>query len=539
MLGELLQEWWRSATGTLILTSLLLLWRLWVFSLKPKLWPSEPKEMPYWIPFIGHTFSFFGNYVKLIEDGLNATGRTREPFAIQLLGKKLYICTSPADVSAIFDNTVAFNFDVHLTNLLTSFGISSEGLRRSWHEPKPGDWCYVPNNPINPKQKCLIHCVEDIYKQQLLPGERMDKWCRTFLDSVQTSLRGVDDLRFCTTKFDSCVWCSDCTPRDISLYSLVSHFNVQATTRAMFGPHLHELDPSVVDHMLSFNEHVWMVVFRYPNVFGLPVDGPRRKLMAVMRGFVQLPPERRGETSWAIASVLAGMETVGMDVESKASMVLMIYWAAVSNEHNSCFWLLAHLLYDEPLLARVRRETEAAWRGDQLDIKRLCASCPALDAAFNEVLRLNNAAAAVRVASRATVVSGKVLRAGATIVLPFRQLHRDETVWGADVERFDAARFLRNRAWARSASFRPFGGGATLCPGQTLARHEVFGFVAVLLRRFRLTLARPPGGEVPPFPPLNSVTPSFGLNGPMRGTDVIVNVAERSVPRGREDVRTD
>lgn len=30
--------------------SLLLLWRLWRFSLSPHLWPQAPKELPYWVP---------------------------------------------------------------------------------------------------------------------------------------------------------------------------------------------------------------------------------------------------------------------------------------------------------------------------------------------------------------------------------------------------------------------------------------------------------------------------------------------------------
>ncbi|KAI1451396.1 cytochrome P450 [Annulohypoxylon moriforme] len=527
MLHEIFWDLPSPVNGFLLIACLLLSWRLWTFTLKPWLWPSRPRELPYWAPFIGHTFSFFRNYVELMEAGLNSIGRRREPYSIQLLGQKLYICTASADVSIIFDDTVGFNFDSHLTNLLTSFGISADALKRAWHEPKPGDWCYIPNNPLNPKQKCLIHCVEDIYKQQLLPGSRMDEWCRTFLDSVQTSLCGIESLDFCTTQFEGCVWCGDCAPRYVSLYKLVAFFNIQATTRAMFGSHLHDIDPSVVEHMLAFNEHVWMVVFRCPNVMGLPIDEPRRKLMAIMRKFVRLPKSTRSQASWAITSVLDGMETVDMDMESRASMILMIFWAAVSNEHNSCYWLLTHLLYDASLFKLIREETEAAWQSGQLDVKYLCSNCPNLDATFNEVLRLNNTAAAVRVATHETIVGGKVLKKGSMIVMPFRQLHTDENVWGSDVSQFSPTRFLKNKSWARHPSFRPFGGGATLCPGQTLARQEVFGFIAILIHRFHLSLpSKSPKGEKPPFPCLNSMTPSFGLNGPIKGTDIFVGVAE-------------
>lgn len=174
----------------------------------------------------------------------------------------------------------------------------------------------------------------------------------------------------------------------------------------------------------------------------------------------------------------------------------------------------------------VKAETEAAWKDGDLDIKLLCANCPNLDAIFNEVLRLNNTAAAGRATSRETIVGGKVLPAGSTIIMPYRQLHVNEYVWGNHATDFDSKRFLRKKTLARSTSFRPFGGGATLCPGQTLARHEVFGFIAILLHRFQVGLASDDKLETKqPFPQLDSSRPSLGINGPKKGMDVIINIA--------------
>lgn len=174
-----------------------------------------------------------------------------------------------------------------------------------------------------------------------------------------------------------------------------------------------------------------------------------------------------------------------------------------------------------------KKETESGWRSGKLDIKYLCSNSPKLDSIFNEVLRLNNTAAAVRVASQKTILGGKELPLGSTIVMPFRQLHMNEDVWGPEVSHFQPSRFLKKKTLARSPSFRPFGGGATLCPGQTLARQEVFGFISVFLHRFRVSVAKDSDGRKLPFPQLNSMTPSFGLNGPIKGMDVIVDISER------------
>ncbi|KAH7304460.1 cytochrome P450 [Stachybotrys elegans] len=528
MLHDLLQTNSILLNACLGVGTLLLAHRFWAFSLKAWLYPSQPKDLPYWIPFIGHTFGFFQNYAGLIEHGMTYFGRVRKPFTIQLLGKKLYVCTDPDNVSDIFDDVHGFNFDTHLTSLLTNFGISQDSLRRAWHEPKPGDWCYIPNNPINPKQKSLIHCMEDIYRLQLLPGQHMDDWCASFLGSVQRSMATMDDmLPFATT--DNSIPGVRQEAQQVTqarLYDIVSFFSVQATATAMFGSSLFTIAPTIVNDMLAFNKHVWMILFQRPNIMGLPVDGPRQRIMQAMRDYLQIPVEKRQDASWVVHQVVRGMEIVQMDSESITSMLLMILWAAVSNEHNSCFWLIAYILYDKALFESVKAETDAAWSSGQLDIKSLHMNSPNLDAAFNEVLRLKNSAAAVRVATNKSTIGGTTIPAGSMIVMPFRQLHMNEKVWGPNVAEFDPTRFLQRKSWARSSSFRPFGGGSTLCPGQVLARQEVYGFVAILLKRFDVALALNEANEKPEFPHLNTVTPSFGINGPMEGTDIIINIAE-------------
>lgn len=127
------------------------------------------------------------------------------------------------------------------------------------------------------------------------------------------------------------------------------------------------------------------------------------------------------------------------------------------------------------------------------------------------------------------VLSGKVLRPGNVIHIPFRQLHTNEDVWGPDALEFDHTRFLNTRFLTRNPSFRPFGGGASFCPGRTLAKQEVFSLVATLLHRFQVRLAWV-GKERQPFPIMNDRTPSLGLNGPIAGMDIIVNLKEKNSP---------
>lgn len=199
----------------------------------------------------------------------------------------------------------------------------------------------------------------------------------------------------------------------------------------------------------------------------------------------------------------------------------------MSNEYNTIFWVLSYMLYDPSLFSRIREETEAAWRPDgALDLKHLCANSPLTSATLHEILRLNNGAAALRCVTEQTVVGGRVLGRGSMVLVPFRQLHNNREVWGATADDFDAERFLRQKGMARHASYRPFGGGATYCPGRTMAKEQVLGFVAVLLHRFDVRLARD-GGDRLPFPRLNTTKPSLGVSGAVKGDDRTVIITPR------------
>ena len=200
---------------------------------------------------------------------------------------------------------------------------------------------------------------------------------------------------------------------------------------------------------------------------------------------------------------------------------------ANSNEYNISFWLVAHLLFNEDLLSTVRCETETAWKDGRLDRKSLCANSPVLDAMFHEALRLNGGAMVARKVLEPLELGGKFLQTGQTVLIPSRQLHKNEKVWGSDVNEFKAFRFAKDKNLSRHSSFRPFGGGVTYCPGRVLAKEEVFGFVAILLHRFNLKLSNTAGASQQIFPELDDTIPALGISGPIKGMDVFADLTIR------------
>ena len=51
------------------LALVLLVWRVAKFSVVPLLRPNDPQEYPYWIPGVGHLFSFFQDSDNLLARG--------------------------------------------------------------------------------------------------------------------------------------------------------------------------------------------------------------------------------------------------------------------------------------------------------------------------------------------------------------------------------------------------------------------------------------------------------------------------------------
>lgn len=200
---------------------------------------------------------------------------------------------------------------------------------------------------------------------------------------------------------------------------------------------------------------------------------------------------------------------------------------ANSNEYNISFWVLSHLLFNEALLRLVQTEVQAAWSTGHMDIKYLCAKSPNLDAIFYEALRLNGGAMVSRRVLSRTELGGKILEPGNSILIPSRQLHKNEQVWGDDVNEFDAFRFAKKKSLARHSSYRPFGGGTTYCPGRVLAKEEVFGFIGILLHRFDVRLANFYEGscQKQAFPSLDESKPALGITGPEKSSDIVVELS--------------
>lgn len=189
-------------------------------------------------------------------------------------------------------------------------------------------------------------------------------------------------------------------------------------------------------------------------------------------------------------------------------------------------------------MAIYREETAHAFSGTTLVDPSLIqdpSRCPQVDAIWHETLRMSGWAASVRLVTQDTIVGSKLMRKGHRVMVPHRLLHFDGEIFGAQTERFRPERWLEARtgretkdthsstnSLARSSSWRPFGGGKTMCSGRFLARYSVTTFVATLLRRFDVDLV----GH-PPFPRADEGRPVLGTMSVKQGDDFKVRLTQR------------
>ena len=177
----------------------------------------------------------------------------------------------------------------------------------------------------------------------------------------------------------------------------------------------------------------------------------------------------------------------------------------------------------------MRNETSKVVRDDSIDLDMLMNDCPQMEAMFHEVMRMTTASSAVRRVSAPTPIGSKVLSPGYRVIVPYRQLHFNEEVYGNDAFDFDAERCLKSKELSHSPSFRPFGGGANYCPGRFIARQEVCVTIACILTRFDISLAaNGVDGKTQRFPRTADGKPCLGIMGSLEGDDVILNVKQLS-----------
>ncbi|KID66300.1 Cytochrome P450, partial [Metarhizium hybridum] len=304
---------------------------------------------------------------------------------------------------------------------------------------------------------------------------------------------------------------------EVPFYQWCLKYLIQLGQDIYFGEMLARIDPTLPSAFFLFDELIWKMLYQYPGFLSLDMSVPRARVIASLDKYLQVPQERAGDAAWLVNAMEDEMRAVGVQGENLAIVIFHLYLAINTNTRKTAFWVLTYLLHNPDLLAAYRRETAPVFRGPDLadpSVIQDAAKCPEVDAVWHDTLRMLGWSASVRFVTRDTVIGGKRMCKGSRILVPHRLRHFDEGIFGDATHQFRTERWRSNKNLPRNPSFRPFGGGKTMCSGRFIARFSVTSFVATFLHRFDVELVGSPR-----FPRADEGRPVLGTMSIREGGD--------------------
>ncbi|KAM0802922.1 cytochrome P450 [Usnea florida] len=513
-----------SLLSIVLLSSLvaLLVWRLWVFTVIPALYPNDPKEFPYWFPIIGHLVSFYRNpnalqssarlgsiyqSPKCPSDNLRKYfNGSRQPFTITIAGTKLYILTDPSDISKAYMSSSSLSFDRFVKLLIRTCGSSKEVVDKLYQ-----------NSPSRNHDESLGGAIHGLQVEQS-SGQKLEDLSAVLLMSFERSLLFKElakDNRYSSKPSETA------TSAFVSLKKWCSVAVINASQKAYFGDCLSKIDPDLSQTFIEFDSRSWQLLYHFPRLFSEPMYAAKDRLISSLTAYFEAPLEEKTDASWVTQRLEREMRDSGFTNREMGTLMMLQYWGINTNTHKACFWMMCYMLFEPGLLELIRTETAKAFYNGSLDFHYLENSCPRLRGLWLEMLRLTVSSSSIRYVMKDTTIGGKGLRSGNVLINSCRQLHFNEAIFGEDVSQFDSTRFFENPKLEFSSSWKPFGGGISLCPGRRIAKRAAYMFIALVLNRFEVKLA-----FTQPFPKSEQTTPDLGVF--MSSDDLVLTIRERS-----------
>ncbi|KAH9835376.1 cytochrome P450 [Rhodofomes roseus] len=163
---------------------------------------------------------------------------------------------------------------------------------------------------------------------------------------------------------------------------------------------------------------------------------------------------------------------------------------------NSSCAITYHLAANPLVQQKLQRELDETLGNDDdsvstfEQVKRL----PYLEAVINETLRIHSTSGIGLprvVPEGGLTVLGRYFPEGVVLSVPTYTIHRDQAVWGEDVEAFRPERWFERDEKAIQKTFNPFSFGPRSCVGRNLASMELLIIISSILRRYHFVLEDP------------------------------------------------
>ncbi|KAH8886632.1 cytochrome P450 [Thozetella sp. PMI_491] len=498
-------------------------WRDLAAAERAKPGEKRPPTLPSAVPLIGHVFQFMQDGHGFMSNAARYFGRG-VPVRVSLLTFPSYMISGSESVSAFLKDQrkQLSRIPRGLNYMEYAFGCPREFL----HE-------FKPRKEVEIEQQ--IHTA----MQTLLAGPGLEVLADRYQEEVARqalSSKQVSDGDGWTEIPDLCAF--------------VEKHVLEGATRALYGPHLLELNPSLADDFWDFNSRVKSMFMGVPKWMNPSAVRARDKMTANVRRWQrfaakecdinEIPDDVEWEPYYGSKFTRVRQQLLTkrniMDERARAAENLAFIWATNANSVPAACWFLLETLHDPSLSKRVQIILDEAriksMAGSnttfEFDITKL-TSDTLLQSIFAEILRLRVAALVVREPTTAdfSLPGGWHIKPHETVSMSTRTELMDPGIWNAGdvndphpLDQFWAERFIvypddpssgplkepKHRVKSRingstptksepffsldgcTWSWVPFGGGRQLCPGRHFAKREILLTAAIFLTAFEIEL---------------------------------------------------
>ncbi|KAK9459929.1 cytochrome P450 [Lipomyces oligophaga] len=285
--------------------------------------------------------------------------------------------------------------------------------------------------------------------------------------------------------------------QEINLFDFTRWTLYISTMEGLFGPEFPAKE--TFDSYMNFEDNIFKFIRKYPPFMNWKgYTGRKRYLNAISDFFMD--QKKVANSSMFVQAMYEYFVEHGFKArEDFGGYFFSITVAAESNALPGAFWLLAHVVADTKLKAKVEEILIKHYDPETqfYDLHAIVAE-PLIHSCFSECLRLYANALSGRLVQKDITLSvvqkpsesphNVIVREGSQLLVFQNMIHWDEEVFPYP-RTFIAERFLEENKevlikhtdktdnWK---SFYPWGGGGHTCPGRHLARYEAVLLLSIL-----------------------------------------------------------
>ncbi|KAL1776758.1 cytochrome P450 2J3-like [Sigmodon hispidus] len=179
--------------------------------------------------------------------------------------------------------------------------------------------------------------------------------------------------------------------------------------------------------------------------------------------------------------------------ENLICSTLDLFFAGTETTSTTLRWALLYMSVDSEVQEKVQAEIDRVIGHGRQPRTADREAMPYTNAVIHEVQRMGNIIPlnVPREVTADSTLAGFHLPKGTMVLTNLTALHRDPKEW-ATPDTFNPEHFLENGQFKKRESFLPFSMGKRACPGEQLARSELFIFFTALMQKFTF---KPPVNE--------------------------------------------